>query len=415
MKILMVSEDVPHPHLGGLGKHALNLAHELQRRGHQVDFLGNGDHNISNHPDQSGPGHFFGEITGQSRGWKERRIGAFTPMRTVFNGRRVAAAILARAMGYDVVHYHGHLPWIASYIPVGVPFIQTRHDQGGDCMLKTRYRPGLGRCTLTDPADCAGCASAHPNAAQRLLSGSTVRHMRRSTARAYELHPVLFVSGFLREAFARVSGCGPQGEVIHNAVDTHVIATVLQNDTNRDDTDLRAVEFFSAGAMLAYKGYGQLLAALAERPLPANMRLTLAGDGPLLTPLRQAYASPTVRFLGWMAYGEVLRYMAAADAVIVPSDCDEPCATTVLEALALGKTVYALRRGGTPELARYALPKAGALRLFDTPGEMAAAMFAQAPPAGVSRTALQQTFACTMERMAEQVLRVYAERLGVQP
>jgi glycogen(starch) synthase len=37
----------------------------------------------------------------------------------------------------------------------------------------------------------------------------------------------------------------------------------------------------------------------------------------------------------------------------VPSLCEEACSTTVLEALALGKPVLALARGGTPELASY--------------------------------------------------------------
>ncbi len=409
MKILIVSEDVPHPHLGGLGKHALNLAFELRRRGHEVDFLGNADHPIAVHPEQAGPGRFFAEITGHARGWKERQIGAFTPWRTVLNGRRVAGAILARAAGYDVVHYHGHLPWLAGQIPAVVPFTQTRHDQGGDCMLKTRYRPGLGRCTLTDPAACAGCASPNPNLAQRLLSRWSVQQMRRSTTRAYESHPVIFVSGFLQRAFSSVSGSGAQGEVVHNSVDSHAISDALAPVGAGVERDRREVEFFSAGAMLAYKGYGPLLAALARKTLPASIRLTLAGDGPLLQPLREAHASPAIRFLGWTGYSDVLRHMAEADAVIVPSDCDESCPTTVLEALALGKSVFALRRGGTPELDRYALPGAGALRLFDTVEELAEAMLTQRPAS--NRAAPSPAFIGTVEAMADKLLDHYSQRL----
>jgi glycogen synthase len=45
--------------------------------------------------------------------------------------------------------------------------------------------------------------------------------------------------------------------------------------------------------------------------------------------------------------------MSRADYLVVPSICEESCATTVLEGLALGKPVMALARGGTPELKRY--------------------------------------------------------------
>lgn len=414
MKILMVSEDVPNPHLGGLGKHALNLAIELRRRGHTVDFLGNGDYSIEQFPDQAGPGRFFGEISGHSRGWKERHIGAFTAWRTVLNGRSVTGAIMARAAGYDVVHYHGHLPWIAGNIPSDVPFIQTRHDQGGDCMLKTRFRPTGGRCVSTDPGDCANCATSHPNVMQRQLTSLSVRHLRRRTTEAYQQHPVIFVSGFLQAAFAKVSAKGPLGHVIHNAVDANALNAALAAKASIDGDEGRfPVELFSAGAMLAYKGFGQLLLALRQRPLPPGVRLTLAGAGPLLETLRLAYESTNVRFTGWMAYADVVRHVAAADAVVVPSEWDEPCATTALEALALGKSVFALRRGGTPELMGYILPGAGTLHLFDSLDTLVAAMSVQPPVKGADPVSVLPTFDWTIQAMADKVLAQYAKFIRI--
>lgn len=46
MRILLVSEDIPYPNMGGLAKHVLNLARALVRAGHQVDLLGNADNPI---------------------------------------------------------------------------------------------------------------------------------------------------------------------------------------------------------------------------------------------------------------------------------------------------------------------------------------------------------------------------------
>ena len=43
MRILLVSEDVPFAHMGGLAKHALALGRALGLNGHQVDFMGNAD------------------------------------------------------------------------------------------------------------------------------------------------------------------------------------------------------------------------------------------------------------------------------------------------------------------------------------------------------------------------------------
>jgi glycosyltransferase involved in cell wall biosynthesis len=49
----------------------------------------------------------------------------------------------------------------------------------------------------------------------------------------------------------------------------------------------------------------------------------------------------------------------------VPSVWEEPCGTTILEALALGRPCLALARGGNPELSAYeSFP--GQLRLADS-------------------------------------------------
>ena len=411
----MVSEDVPHPHLGGLGKHALNLAHELNRRGHVVDFLGNGDNSIVKFPDQAGPGQFFGEISGCAKGWKERYIGAFTPWRTVLNARVLTRAIMARAARYDVVHYHGHLPWVADSIPLSVPFTQTRHDQGGDCMLKTRYRPDAGRCTFTAPGACAGCASPYPSAVQRQLSTFSVQHMRSRTARSYEQHPVIFVSRFLQDAFAKVSEIDFAGDVIHNAVDVRALDAALAAQARPDAAEVRfPVELFSAGAMLAYKGYSSLLAAMRRNPLPAGVRLTLAGAGPELNLLRQTYESAGVRFLGWTAYADVVRHVAAADAVIVPSEWDEPCATTVLEALALGRPVLAMQGGGMSELMCYSMYGIEGLQLFESFDTMVRAMSVHPPARRTAPASVPAAFEGSIEVMADKVLSHYAKRLKVR-
>lgn len=403
----MVSEDIPHPHLGGLGKHALSLAHELHRLGHQVDVLGNADQPITQCPGQAGPGRFFADIRGHAKGWKQQALGVFHAPAMLLNAAALARSITRHAPGYDVIHYHGHLPWVAAGLPDGLPFVQTRHDQGGDCALKTRYRPAHGRCTALDPAACANCAAATPTAVQTAVTSQAVRLMRRRTHLAYQRHPVIFVSQFLQDGFAAASGLAPQGQVIHNAVDLAPLRAALAGAPTGAGPEVR---LFSAGALFAYKGYQALLEALARQPLPSGVYLAIAGDGPQLAALQAlAAAQQGVALLGWQPYDRVLAQVAVADAVIVPSDCDESCSTSILEALAMGRQVLALRRGGTPELAAYAQP--GQLTLFNTVEELATACASQTrqpwPPASA-----QVLLAGTMANMAGAVLAVYSQLIA---
>ncbi len=164
-----------------------------------------------------------------------------------------------------------------------------------------------------------------------------------------------------------------------------------------------------AGALFAYKGFGPMLQALqvaASRGGRAY-RLQLAGAGPLEAELRAQPASARVEFLGWCAYPEVIARTLAADAVIVPSLCEESCATSVLEALALGKTVYTLRAGGTPEMLSDAESAGGSLKLFETLDALADAALRHERAAHPS-AADPARFANSIARMAHEVEGMYA-------
>jgi glycosyltransferase involved in cell wall biosynthesis len=99
------------------------------------------------------------------------------------------------------------------------------------------------------------------------------------------------------------------------------------------------------------------------------MRVVIAGDGENEGELRGNYGSEQIVLLGWQSYVETVQRMAAADVVVVPSLCEESCATVILEGLALGKRVLALARGGTPELIKFQRYP-GQLSLFGGIGEL---------------------------------------------
>jgi glycogen(starch) synthase len=406
-RVLLVSELLPDPQPGGLARHVLDLADELHRRGHAVDLMGQAGQAVP--LQQQGPGRFVAAVRGHQRRWKEGTLGCFHPLRAPLVVRGLRDAIVAQAPSYDVVHYHGHLPWVGALLPAGLPFTQTRHDYSGDCPLKTRFRAGrddpAARCDSSDAADCAGCATGRPNVLQRVLSAAAVRDLRQRTAEALAARPVVFVSQHVRQRFERSGIASPQGQVIHNALARAPLQAAAQGVLPAGDG---GVDVFAAAVLWPYKGFASLLDTLQRQPAPPpGWRLTVAGDGPQRAELQARHQALPVQWLGWQAPPQVLQRLARADALVVPSTWDEPCASIVLEGLALGRVVYALRRGGTPELAAAAGPGAGRLRLFDDMDTLVSALRQHDTGAEPPLQALQH-FDGDMAHMADAVLAHYA-------
>lgn len=377
MRILLVSEDLPSPAMGGLARHVLLLARALQADGHQVDLMGNDDIG----PDEAGgefdfDGRFYGELRGQFDGWKEMRLGVFMPPKRSMLGYRFAHAILRRAAAYDAIHYHGHLPNLASYIPAHINFIQTRHDQGSECLVHTRYKRGA-ICNDLDPVACAECRTWHPNLLQRRVSAWAVTRYRNEVRRGFERHKTVFVSDFLQKNLTRCFGQRRWGVTVHNFIDTEALRWLERPaQAAMPNTPLRV---FIAAKLYPAKGVERFLEVLQSRAPQGwhdRLQVEVAGDGNDERRLRNHF--PEVYFHGWLAASDALRLAAHAHALVVPSVCEEACASTVLEGLALGKTVFALRLGGTPELAIYALGP-DQLRLHDSMEALVDALLAFRP------------------------------------
>lgn len=357
MRILLVSEDLPVANLGGAGKHAVLLGNSLIEAGHEVEMLGRvRAPGVEGHNDFLGPLHCGINLRGT--GWQEHRFGAFLPGRREHVARRVWQAIRAlNPARFDVVHYHGHHYALGAVVPPSLPFVHTVHDQGAECLKLTRFRHGQP-CTATQPGECAGCATPKPKALQTALSTLAVQRHRAASARAFAAHEVIFVSDFLRRRFE--ANAAPQqalrAQVLHNFTDLRRMAELgdaaeaLAHPAPQPSPPRRLA--LMVGRIDEAKGFGALLDAISDTLLQ-TLRLRLVGDGPQRAALQARHAPRGVEFAGLLSQAEVYRETRAADVCIVPSIWEEPCGTTLLEALALGKPVLALARGGTPELARY--------------------------------------------------------------
>ncbi|HEX8788928.1 MAG TPA: glycosyltransferase family 4 protein [Telluria sp.] len=401
MKILMVSEDLPGAQVGGLGKHVVTLSNALLELGHEVDIMGRSDRL---HRDSAAEIGFRGRLLPgfafARPGWKEETLGFFNPVKRPWFARRVARALMHEAGKYDVVHYHGHLPMAGRYVPPGVNFVQTRHDQGSECVTHLRFKQEHV-CETRDVRDCAACIHPAPNSLRRTVSGLAVRRYRTETAESFARHKTVFVSDFLRRAFLRSVPDADlsRARVIHNFIRypfLHARAAAVD--------EVRAGEVMLVGRVDAGKGFGEFLAQV-QGWLPPHARVTIIGDGPLRPQLESRYAGPQVRFLGWQPYDEVIRLSARSHMLVVPSVCEEACSTTVLEALALGKPCLALARGGTPELSAYQYYD-GQLQLAETMPRLVQRLVEQLGRAPVT-VPLPDSFAMDVSQAIPRILDVY--------
>jgi glycosyltransferase involved in cell wall biosynthesis len=349
MRILMVTEDIPAPQVGGLGKHVVTLSNALIAAGHEVVLMGRSDVDYAQHAAEVGfSGRFIAGFRMDRNGWKESQLGVWMPGKRRALAARIERAIEVHASGFDVVHYHGHLPLVGRTLAADLPLVQTRHDQGSECLLHTRFKRG-DVCADREARACAHCATARPNAVQGALSGFAVAQFRGDVARNFEHRPTIFVSDFLRRQFAlAVPGAQLDGShVLHNFIDLERLRLAA-----RRATGVQSGRVVMAGRIDEAKGFGAFLRAWCAAPNPQPARLTLIGDGPERQSLAREFA-PVAEFLGWQAYDEAVRLTASAHVCVMPSVWEEPCGTTLLEALQLGRPCVALRRGGTPELQRY--------------------------------------------------------------
>jgi glycogen(starch) synthase len=400
----MVSEDLPGQRIGGLGKHVVTLANALLEAGHEVAILGRNDTGPDGGAAQIGfAGRFIGGFDYGHLGWKELQLGAFNPLKRPWFARKIGRAIGAHARGFDVVHYHGHLPMVAMHVDSSLNFVQTRHDQGSECLTHLRFRADEV-CATTSARDCGACICAQPGQLRQAVSALAVDRYRGQAAAAFARHKTIFVSDFLRRQFLRaVPGADlSRCIVIHNFVaGAHLARLAAQ------EPEAEAGRILLTGRIDAGKGFREFLRESAHR-LPPGVSVGIVGDGPGRMALKCLYESARIQFLGWQQYDRAIRLAARSRLCVVPSVCEEACSTTVLEALALGKQCVALARGGTPELAAFQLYD-GQLQLADSMPQLvdlALALAARPAPAAPAATPFGADAALVLPKLLE----CYAER-----
>ncbi|HFI0233834.1 TPA: glycosyltransferase family 4 protein [Streptococcus suis] len=136
--------------------------------------------------------------------------------------------------------------------------------------------------------------------------------------------------------------------VIYNSVPDILIQEFSESGLLPKEKDDLFITY--AGRILKEKGVGLLLEAFEKNHFSANIKLNIAGDGPLLETLKQEYQSDQIRFLGKKDFAETMSLMAQTDIFVYPSMYPEGLPTSILEAGLLKSTIIATDRGGTVEV-----------------------------------------------------------------
>ncbi len=187
---------------------------------------------------------------------------------------------------------------------------------------------------------------AHGQDVRNAIASRPVRAATTLVAR--RAHTVIFNSAYLRDTM-------PVPVKRSEVIDCGVDLGAFRGGDQRAARERLGVDgdplFLFAGSLVERKNVVRLRAAFEAFGRGA---LVVLGDGPLRGELE---GRPGIRLEGRVEHDAVPEYLAAADALVLPS-LVEPLGQVLLEAMASERSVVATNVGGPPE---FVTPEAGAL------------------------------------------------------
>ena len=328
MKVLQLNTFVDP--VGGAEVYALDLAQELERRGHDVVRFG-----VSTEGERDEPG------------WRAVHRPAFPRERTFRDaGLTAALAESLRRQRPDVIHAHNlhSLPieLLELLAGCGIPVVQTVHDYSSVC-------PNTW-CVLPDGTACAG--------------GAGRKCFENDCGRNYPFDSLSVVATMLRlelvRSFSVVSLCPSRWLAdtlsAHGFRDVRLLPYFVDERKLAADPEPREPHsLLYLGRLEPEKGVDVLLRAM-PRVLAAVPSTTLAvvGGGSLAGALREQARglgiAGAVRFHPKVAHEEVKRFYARATAKVLPSIWTENSPLAAYECLITGLPLLGSRIGGIPDL-----------------------------------------------------------------
>jgi len=320
MRILHLSMDYPPRHAGGTTVHTYQLAHSLQKLGHEVSIVS-----------ASAPG---APATQDDDGVMVHRV---PRPYTQFSARKAR-----ELMGtIDVVHGHG----ICAY-----------------GLLKGRHPPTVVKLHNIWAQELDAYRNLPGSASWRYVNISIPKYVRMDRTTCSRADHLISISRYVSGG-AREYGVSPDKiTLIPNGVDYERFERAEPAELG-----LKPPVIAYIGRLSPHKNVSPLIRAVKGLKKGS---LLIVGGGPSERALREEAESlgKRVMFKGVVPHDEVPSYFKAADIIVYPT-LYEPLGNVILEGMASGKPVVASRTGGIPEI----LPeKAG--RLFSTEEELTEAL-----------------------------------------
>jgi glycosyltransferase involved in cell wall biosynthesis len=274
----------------------------------------------------------------------QRLAVAAGPVHNPFGVRRMRDA-LARHRP-DVVHVHNTVPLLSPSVlrearRAGVPVVHTVHNFRQDCVNGLYFRDGAV-CT-----DCHGRAVALPAVAHGCYRGSRLQSVPMVVGRSVHRSTWARVDAFVALSRFHRDYLGSLG------IDPARVTVVPTACEDPGPTPPPGRDLLFLGRLTPEKGAGELLdaweRACAGSGPPDGRRLVLAGDGPLLGPLRRrAERLPGVEVTGPQDAAGVGALLRRCGVVVVPSRWYEGYPRAAVEALAHGRALLVSDLGALP-------------------------------------------------------------------
>jgi glycosyltransferase involved in cell wall biosynthesis len=143
-------------------------------------------------------------------------------------------------------------------------------------------------------------------------------------------------------------------QMVENGVVSELWARELADEVAGSPTADRAFEIIFMGRLERWKGPEWLIEAVARACNQVDCRLKIVGDlrgerQRLTERVSQLRIEPRVEFFGWQPQERCAELLHKSDVLVLPSVFD-PGATVVLEAMASGKAVIAVKWGGPADV-----------------------------------------------------------------
>jgi glycogen(starch) synthase len=382
MHVLLTTDAFP-PICGGSGWSTFELARGLRALGHRVSIV------------RPRPGEPAGVRLATYDGFTVHELGSFAPrvpyLRNYFKNERLAPQLAGWLRGFmreqavDIVHAQHVLSTpgsidavLSAPAPRRVPIVCTVRDYWPVCYWSDLIHD------YQAPTLCPGCSASMMTRCVRPRAGALwpvtlplIPYMRRNLHWKRDMlsraDAVIAVSSTiahdLRTRAPELTRAGTRLEIIPNPVDMRALretAATLPSSSAAAMGTGTAVTTAATGAGLAglpprpyaiyvgklapNKGTAKLMTAVTRANL--TWPLVIVGDGPDRAEVEVAARASgrDVRFTGWLARDEALRWLAQASLLIFPSHGPESLSRVLLEASALGVPAAAMNTGGTRDI-----------------------------------------------------------------